>query len=167
MSGRQHGDARGAADQEACLDRELPADPRRVRPVAAEARARLADRLGPDDLDDLEQAVAEVVANAVEHGSRPGGPIRVEVACAEVGAGVIEVRVRVTDTGRGAGARRPPGPRGRPDLDVERGRGRDLVRRLVQEVVEEDTVAGHVTELWLRRPTAGGPALVRPRRRSA
>lgn len=148
--------------------RRYPARARWVRTAAARTRSDAAglvttlparvgatvptatlDRL----LDDLEQAVAEVLANAVEHGSHPGDDM--EVAVSPAGDGV---RVRVVDAARGAPERPSASVRPRaPAMDAERGRGLGMGEQLVDEIRREDHPhGGLVTELWIR-----------PRRREA
>jgi anti-sigma regulatory factor (Ser/Thr protein kinase) len=137
------------------LDRTVTAAPAAVRPLAAAVREAVVGLAGGARLDDIEQATAEVLANAVEHGSVAGSHVRVEV---EVRAD--EVVVRVTDAGGGEVPERPQvegrDPAGR---DAERGRGLWLLYRLADRASFRRTASGRVTEVgWRRQPSTPGPA---------
>lgn len=122
-----------------------------LRPAAVRA-ATLACDLGvaADRYDDVQLAVHECLANALEHGH--GGdehrPIDVEVARSGHGT----VAVRVTDVG--VTARRSPA------VDPDRGRGRALMRRLSDDLAERSTSAGTTVTLWWSTavPGSGRPA---------
>ena len=133
------------------LDRTVPAVPAGVRPLAAEVRGAVTGLTGDARLDDLEQATAEVLANAVEHGSVAGGHIRVEV---EVGAD--EVVVRVADAGQGEVPARSQVEGLDPATSgAERGRGLWLLYRLADRASFRRTATGRVTEVgWRRAPSA-------------
>ncbi len=95
--------------------------------------------------DDVQLAVHEALANALEHGHGGDGarPIDVEVARGEHGT----VTVRIGD--EGAGTRRSPGG------DPDRGRGRDLLHRLSDDVAERSTSSGTSVTLWWSTQVAG------------
>ena len=136
------------------LDRTVPAVPAEVRPLAAEVRRVVAGLLDDVRLDDVEQATAEVLANAIEHGSLPDGEVRVEV---EVRAD--EVLVRVTDAGRGTVPPRAYVEELDPArLEAERGRGLWLLYRLAERASFRRTPEGRSTEVgWSRPPSARRP----------
>jgi anti-sigma regulatory factor (Ser/Thr protein kinase) len=73
-------------------------------------------------------AVIEAVGNAIEHGSRPGEPVEVDIAVTPVDA-----RVRVADTGR-PGAELPSTPVVEPPPESTRGRGRLIMDRLADRL---------------------------------
>jgi anti-sigma regulatory factor (Ser/Thr protein kinase) len=104
-------------------------------PTPAHARAVVRAREPQRGRGDLELAVAEVVANAGQHGSGP-----VEVVVRGTGAQLLVV---VRDRGRGPANRPPVRP---PDVDVERGRGRWLAHRLA-DVRERRTAVGFEVHL--------------------
>ncbi len=80
------------------------------------------------DLADIETAIGEALANAAEHGHRPGGAI--DVALYVEGAqAVIEVR----DQGGGF-ARSPNQVAEQPRSDMPRGFGIFLMRALMDEL---------------------------------
>jgi anti-sigma regulatory factor (Ser/Thr protein kinase) len=113
-----------------------------VRPGAIRA-ADVACHLGvpADRHHDVQLAVHECLANALEHGHGGDGrpPIDVEVAREDEGT----VTVRIHDDGAGPGRWRSGGG------DPDRGRGRALVRQLVDEVTERSGPAGAtVTLRW-------------------
>jgi anti-sigma regulatory factor (Ser/Thr protein kinase) len=148
-------DARVAQRGALALDRTVPAVVDEVRPLAAEVRGAvtsLTDEAVLDDarLDDVEQATAEVLANAVEHGSGSGGHVRVEV---EVRAD--EVVVRVTDAGLGEVPSRSQVEGLDPATSgAERGRGLWLLYRLADRASFSRTAGGRITEVGWRRPSA-------------
>jgi anti-sigma regulatory factor (Ser/Thr protein kinase) len=81
-----------------------------------------------DDLCDIEFAVGEALANAVEHGHSVGATI--EVRCALRGNALV---VEVKDEGSGFTRRRshgPPSPRG----SYERGYGIYIIKSLMDDV---------------------------------
>ena len=122
----------------------LPADLRSLTLVRAAVDASLA-REGWED-----ESVARVVlaahdatANAIEHGSAPGGTVEVELALdAERAA------LRVADAGRPGGGAidRPPVP---PDPTGARGRGL-MIMEAVSERLEVDARADGGTEVRLQ-----------------
>lgn len=125
-----------------------------LRPGAVRA-ADAACHLGvPSDRHhDVQLAVHECVANALEHGhggdGRPPIEIGIDIEVARGDGDTVTVRVR--DDGAGAGWTR--------EGDPDRGRGRTLVRRLVDEVTEHSGPAG--TTVTLRWSTAAS-GLVAP-----
>ena len=133
------------------LERTVPAVAAGVRPLAAEVRGAVTDLTDDARLDDIEQATAEVLANAIEHGSVAGGHIRVEV---EVRAD--EVVFRVTDAGMGeVPARSQVEGLDPAACGAERGRGLWLLYRLADRVSFRRTTTGRVTEVgWRRRCSA-------------
>ena len=135
------------------LDRTVPAVAVGVRPLAAEVRGAVTGVADDARLEDIEQATAEVLANAVEHGSVAGGPVRVEV---EVGAD--EVVVRVTDAGLGQVPTRTQTEGQDPATSgAERGRGLWLLYRLADRASFRRTADGRVTEVGWRTATPSRP----------
>lgn len=118
-----------------------------LRPGAVRA-ADVACRLGvpADRHHDVQLAVHECVANALEHGHGGDGrsPIDIEIDVEVARGDQDTVTVRIRDDGTGA-ARAGEG-------DPDRGRGRALVRRLVDGVMERSGPAG--TTVTLRWSTA-------------
>ena len=140
------------------LDRTVPAVAVGVRPLAAEVRGAVTGLVDDARLDDIEQATAEVLANAVEHGSVAGGQVRIE---AEVGAD--EVVVRVTDAGLGQVPTRSLAEGLDPaSSGAERGRGLWLLYRLADRASFRRTAAGRVTEVGWRTATPLRPPSPRP-----
>jgi anti-sigma regulatory factor (Ser/Thr protein kinase) len=132
------------------LNRTVPAVPDEVRPLAAEVRGAVTGLADDARLDDVEQATAEVLANAVEHGSGAGDSVRVEVEVR-----TEEVVVRVTDGGLG----KVPSRSQVEGLDpatsgAERGRGLWLLYRLADRASFSRTAEGRITEVGWRRPSA-------------
>ena len=106
------------------LDALLPADPAQLagarRAVAAWSTAA---GLGVDTIEDLQLALGEALANAVEHAYSGGGAGECEYRVVRAPDGSIDVEV--TDTGTW---RPPPADRG------FRGRGLELISALAQDV---------------------------------
>jgi anti-sigma regulatory factor (Ser/Thr protein kinase) len=128
-----------------------------VRPTAARARAAVEELLAPARAEDFESAVAEALANAVEHGNGPGaGAISVKVDAME---GWIVARIR--DAGYGNLANGPvdllADPRAQQAED-ERGRGLEMMRRLVDEVEVVEHADGRVVQLRMRTGSAAEDA---------
>jgi anti-anti-sigma factor len=127
------------------LATRLPADPAQLagarRAVAAWATAT---GLTVDTTEDLQLALGEALANAVEHAYTGGGAGACEYRVARVAGGGVQVEV--TDTGTW---RPPPADRG------FRGRGLELISALAQdvEVVHgADTPTGAGTRVRFRLP---------------
>lgn len=129
------------------LDTTLPADARQVRSRAGAVRAAVAEALDAARADDLEQAVAEALANAVEHGSRAGDTVRVQVDVVS-----DSVEVRVVDAGHGEIVWPPAPDRPRPGSESERGRGLALLHRLADEVEIRHEDGRRATVVRVRRP---------------
>jgi anti-anti-sigma factor len=144
----------------------LPADPARLRAVrrTVSTWARAAG-LGEDSVDDLQLALGEALANAVEHAyATRGGEGRCEYRLERTADGSIEVCVRDEGVWRPA-----PADRG------YRGRGLELISALAAEVEvtrtpDDSGVAGSGTTVSFRFVPAGPGAddvPVRARRHGA
>lgn len=108
-----------------------PADPEQVRPLVAAARAVLGSVLGEEGVsDDLELVAAELLNNAVEHGSADPGD-EIEIAL-EVDAG--RVLMSVSNAGAADACFVPRAEPTLPGELAEGGYGRFLVHHLVDEV---------------------------------
>lgn len=123
--------------------------PGAVRTTAARARASVEDLLTTARAEDFESAVAEALANAVEHGNGPRtGAVAVKVDA--VGRWIV---ARLRDAGHGRQANGPldlcADPRG-PGPDDERGRGTTMMRRLADEVDVAEDADGRVVQLRMR-----------------
>jgi anti-anti-sigma factor len=122
---------------------ELPAEPRRLVELRRAVQAWAGEAaLDARTLDDLQLAMGEAVANAVEHAYRDApvrGDVRVELAVDVDG----ELAVRVEDDGLWLA---PPGDRG------FRGRGLEIVRSLSTGFQLDPGAAGTVLRFALRRP---------------
>ncbi len=127
--------------------------PETVRPTAGSARAAVADLLTERRADDFESAVAEALANAVEHGNGP--QTRAITVNIDALPGLVVARIR--DAGHGQLARGPV------DLfagtepateDSERGRGLKMMEGLVDEVEVANENGGRVVELRMRTTPA-------------
>ncbi len=90
---------------------------------------------------DVLLAVSEAVGNAIEHGSRPGEAVEVDITVTPADA-----RVRVADAGRD-GARLPDGVPTAPPPQSTRGRGRLIMQTLADRW--ETGRAGDGTEVVL------------------
>ena len=123
-----------------------PARPEELAGIRRTVRAwAFAAALDEDTTDDLQLAINEAVANAVEHayGSGPAGVVHYSVTRA--GDGAVDVVVR--DEGRW----RPP-----PADSGSRGRGLALIRRLTTDVeVEHPTADGGTAVRFRLLPAAG------------
>jgi anti-sigma regulatory factor (Ser/Thr protein kinase) len=113
----------------------------RVRGALSRALARSCWRDGRPD--EVLLAVSEAVGNAIEHGSRPGGPVEVDITVTPADA-----RVRVADGGR-PGAALPASPASEPPPESLRGRGRVIMSRLADRFEVARTGAGTGTEVVL------------------
>lgn len=108
-----------------------PADAEQVRPLVAAARAVLASVLGEVDVsNDLELVAAELLNNAVEHGSGDPGD-EIELAL-EVDAD--RVLMSVSNAGAADACFVPRAEPSLPEELAEGGYGRFLVHQLVDEV---------------------------------
>ncbi|MCU1668647.1 MAG: multi-sensor signal transduction histidine kinase [Blastococcus sp.] len=106
------------------LHERLPADPARLAGVRRAVRAWAVQAALPEDTaDDLQLALGEALANAVEHAYAANGPGECEYSATREADG--SVRVRVQD----AGAWRPP-----PSDKGHRGRGLELIHALALDV---------------------------------
>jgi anti-sigma regulatory factor (Ser/Thr protein kinase) len=128
-----------------------PGEERTVRRRVVEAVRPLG--LAPGRVEALESAVAEAVANAIEHGNdgEPTLPVEIRVA-----ADAHAVLVRVTDQGGASGGLAPKAAP--PDLGAQlrgeqplRGWGLFLMRSLVDEVRVDREGARRIVELVMRR----------------
>jgi serine/threonine-protein kinase RsbW len=127
------------------FERWISADLRALAGVRSELTRWLEERgLDRSTCDDVVLATSEAIANAAEHGSgrRAGERVHLRVLVEQDRRGGAEVVVRVADTGRW----RPPTP------SAERGRGLQIVRALVDDVVVE---TGDGTTVLLRRRLGG------------
>jgi anti-sigma regulatory factor (Ser/Thr protein kinase) len=103
------------------------------------------------ELADIETAIGEALANAAEHGHRPGGVFDVAVYV-EGGAAVIEV------LDEGAGFAHEPDPvNALPPPDIARGFGIFLMRRLMDGLEFEE----HGRRVRLRKHLPGARASAR------
>jgi anti-anti-sigma factor len=137
------------------LHERLPADPARLRGVRRTVTAwALAAGLPEDGIDDLQLALGEALANAVEHAyAGNGGGGGCEYRLERTADGSIDVCVRDEGVWRPA-----PADRG------HRGRGLELISALATEVevartTDDSGVAGSGTTVRFRFVPAGpGPA---------
>jgi serine/threonine-protein kinase RsbW len=141
--------------------RRIPAPARqdvgRATGLDAVARARALVRrtarrsgLGPDRTDDLVVATSEAFTNALEAQLAAGVTDPVEVTC-RLDHGVFEVRVSDRGDGFDPSSLRPRPPHSDPaHLDLERGWGITIMRRLVDDVVFDVTGRGTVVCLRVR-----------------
>ncbi len=127
------------------FERRITADLRALAEVRS-ALARWLEERGLDrsGCDDVVLATSEAIANAAEHGSgrRASERVHLHVRVEQDSRGREVVVVRVTDTGRW----RPP------TSSPERGRGLQIARALVDDVVVE---TGEGTTVLLRRRLGG------------
>jgi anti-anti-sigma factor len=141
------------------LSARLPADPRRLSAVRRAVTAWTAAAGLPDDTtEDLQLALGEALANAVEHAyaaAADEGECSYRVAREADGS----VRVEVCDSGLW---RPPPADRG------YRGRGLELISALATdvEVVHVPEVAGTIVRFRVAPAVPGGPG-VRPQHGTA
>jgi PAS domain S-box-containing protein len=141
------------------LSARLPADPRRLSAVRRAVTAWTAAAGLPDDTaEDLQLALGEALANAVEHAyaaAADEGECSYRVAREADGS----VRVEVCDSGLW---RPPPADRG------YRGRGLELISALATdvEVVHVPEVAGTIVRFRMAPAVPGGPE-VRPQHGTA
>ena len=160
--GRGHDDVAVVAARvlPAPLRQHRPADPRQLigvrRAVAAWAAVAGLDAVL---VEDLQLAVGEAAANAVEHAypEGSGGEFDYELSCADDG---LSTRVRVTVTDHGVW-RPPPADRG------YRGRGMEMIGSLATDVSVDHPAAGTGTTVrfTLVFPHPGaeqGPSPLRP-----
>ncbi len=130
----------GDAGDDPALQLRRVADPHQLSQIRT-AVVEWAERVGvgPEALIDLQLAVGEAAANAVEHAYRdlPRGDVEIELALRRGGTGVPSpvVAVRVTDHG----SWRPA-----PVTKGYRGRGLAMIRELAQHVELSGTGAGTV-----------------------
>ncbi|MGY1811003.1 SpoIIE family protein phosphatase [Blastococcus sp. SYSU D00669] len=136
------------------LEARLPADPARLARVRRAVQAWAGEAgLSEDTTEDLQLALGEAVANAVEHAYRDAVPGECAYRVAWAPGGAVDVRVRDFGTWRPV-----------PDDPGFRGRGLLLIRRLADDVVVEPTPGGGTTVSFRILPrTAAGPAIPVPR----
>jgi anti-sigma regulatory factor (Ser/Thr protein kinase) len=132
-------------DLESSRDWVIPSSLTQIRPVVNEALAELGERA---DLDAVELALHEALANAISHGNQESISKAVRVTLAQHSNGGVVLVVK--DCGEGFDANKVPDPLG-DRLLSERGRGIFLMRQLVACV---DFVYDQGTEvrLWLTQP---------------
>ena len=132
-------------DLESSREWIFPSSLMQIQPVVREALAELGERT---DLDAVELALHEALANAIDHGNQASTSKAVRVTLAQCRNGALVLVVK--DCGGGFDANRVPDPLG-DRLLSERGRGVFLMRQLVASV---DFVYDHGTEvrLWLTPP---------------
>jgi anti-sigma regulatory factor (Ser/Thr protein kinase) len=130
----------------------LPAELSSLAPARMYLADLLATRGWADELDRVLLAASEGMSNAIEHGSRAGGSILVEVRLqAELAF------VRVIDDGR-PGAVVPTGSPVDPPIESHRGRGLVIMKRLADHYEVRPGPTGG-TEVRLRfRREAGAKA---------
>jgi serine/threonine-protein kinase RsbW len=123
----------------------IPSSLTQIRPVVSEALAQLGERT---DLDAVELALHEALANAICHGNEESLSKAVRVTLAQRSNGGVVLVVK--DCGEGFDANKLPDPLG-DCLLSEHGRGIFLMRQLVAWV---DFVYDQGTEvrLWLTHP---------------
>ncbi|MGY1605193.1 SpoIIE family protein phosphatase [Geodermatophilus sp. SYSU D00815] len=139
------------------LEDRLPADPARLARVRRAVQA-WADEAGlPEETtEDLQLALGEAVANAVEHAYRGTTPGECAYRLAWTADGAVAVDVE--DFGAWRAIPEDPG---------FRGRGLLLIRRLAEGVVVEPTPGGGTTVRFRVRPRAAGAGPVVPALRAA
>jgi anti-anti-sigma factor len=130
------------------LYERLPADPARLSPIRRAVTAwTAAAGLPAETAEDLQLALGEALANAVEHAYAGAGAGECSYQVSREVDGVI--RVEVCDTGTW---RRPPEDRG------YRGRGLELISALTTDVeVVHAPGTGGTTVRFRMPPAAGGP----------
>ena len=123
----------------------IPSSLTQIQPVVREALAELGER---SDLDAVELALHEALANAISHGNQESISKAVRLTLAQLNNGSMVLVVK--DCGEGFDANKVPDPLG-DGLLKERGRGIFLMRQLVDWV---DFVYDRGTEvrLWLKPP---------------
>ncbi|MGE2833276.1 SpoIIE family protein phosphatase [Mycobacterium sp. SMC-4] len=122
------------------LELEFLADAGNLAPTRAALRGWLSRAgLAPDRATDVLVAAGEAVANAIEHGHRhtPEGTVRLRAT-----ASAERLHLTIVDTG----SWKQP----RTDPELNRGRGIDLMRKLMHEVTIEHDTAGTRVELSAR-----------------
>jgi PAS domain S-box-containing protein len=122
------------------LTTSLPADPAALSELRATVRAWLvAQGVPPDTHDDIVLACDEACANAIEHAFErgPGHPIRVELRRED-----DDVAIAITDVGTWRAG--PP--------YVDRGRGIEIMRAVMDDVDIRSNDAGTVVTLRRRIP---------------
>jgi len=136
------------------LELSLPAEAGALRGL----RRRIAEwartaALAPLLVEDLQLALGEAAANAVDHAYPSGGPASYAVRIALRGDGAVHVRVADHGTWRPA-----PADKG------HRGRGLDLIRAVGREVVIRPGAEGTVVEFVVRPPDPVGAVPPQARR---
>jgi serine/threonine-protein kinase RsbW len=116
--------------------------PSLVRGREAVRQELLSAGWGGEGVELVVLAVAEALANAIEHGSLPGAPVEISVE-----AGDATAEVQVTDHGR-PGTRAPRGIPPPPPLSSDHGRGLIIMSALADRL--EIHRAGRGTRLRLR-----------------
>ncbi len=128
------------------LDRNLPAELRAAeRTVRDIMQALRAAECNCGDLDEVQLALGEALANAVRHGCRLNPRKRIAVQCRYHPAQGLWLMVR--DPGAGFAPENIPDPTQPENLEKFGGRGIYLIRRLMDEVEVRD--AGR--EIHMRR----------------
>jgi anti-anti-sigma factor len=133
----------------------IPADPRQLRATRRAVEAwTAAAGLDPDQADDLQLALGEAVANAIEHGYRDRADGVVGIDLTRHGDGAAQVAVE--DAGRW----RPP-----PEDPGHRGRGLGVIRKVATDVELDAEPSG--TRIAFRVPAGPARAPVRHRELAA
>jgi serine/threonine-protein kinase RsbW len=128
------------------LDMTMGGDVREVGPAVERIMAVISEMsCAPASHFEIELAVTEALANAVEHGCRhdPGKTVEVCVEC-DKGRGVLII---VRDPGEGFDPATVPSPLHGQQVYQEGGRGVFLINQLMDEVRYEK--GG--TEIWMRK----------------
>lgn len=114
------------------LDEVIPSDLRTLGEVLRRILGEIESQTQRDDLDRVELALDEALANAIIHGNQsdPSKAVRIGVALKEEGGLLIIVK----DVGRGFDVACVPEPTTEQNLMMTHGRGIFLIKRLVDEV---------------------------------
>lgn len=133
---------------------DLPARREALAPGREFVRAALERQgWGGEPIEAVALAVSEALTNAVEHGSRPGAPVAVEVRASETRA-----RIRIADGGR-PGSTTPSPLRAAPPPSSDHGRGLIIMGALADAL--EVRRAGRGTEVVLTFTRPGARATTR------
>ncbi len=114
------------------LDEVFPSDLRTLSEVLHRILGEIESQTQRDDLDRVELALDEALANAIIHGNQsdPSKAVRIGVALKEDGGLLIIVK----DVGPGFDVARIPEPTTEENLMMTHGRGIFLIKRLVDEL---------------------------------